>query len=116
MAYKVNPDVCINCGACESACPVAAISEKDGKYIVIHALCHDKTLTQQRCASLFDPEIDNLPFLICRQIVREISELTNLHGCGITTECSSGEDKTMINIILPKAPSTATSSQTTTIS
>ena len=31
MAYKVNPDVCINCGACESACPVAAISEKDGK-------------------------------------------------------------------------------------
>lgn len=91
-------------------------TEKDGKYIVIHALCHDKTLTQQRCASLFDPEIDNLPFLICRQIVREISELTNLHGCGITTECSSDEDKTMINIILPKAPSTATSSQTTTIS
>ena len=27
MAYKVNPDVCINCGACESSCPVAAISE-----------------------------------------------------------------------------------------
>ena len=31
MAYKVNPDVCINCGACESSCPVAAISEVDGK-------------------------------------------------------------------------------------
>ena len=31
MAYKVSPDVCINCGACESACPVAAISEVDGK-------------------------------------------------------------------------------------
>jgi len=30
MAYKVG-DACVNCGACESACAVEAISEKDGK-------------------------------------------------------------------------------------
>ena len=30
MAYKIDPDVCINCGACEGECPASAISEKDG--------------------------------------------------------------------------------------
>ncbi len=30
MAYKINPDVCIDCGACQSECPNEAISEKDG--------------------------------------------------------------------------------------
>ena len=30
MAHKVN-DACVNCGACDSECPVGAIAEKDGK-------------------------------------------------------------------------------------
>ena len=30
MAYKVN-DSCVNCGACDSECPVGAISEKEDK-------------------------------------------------------------------------------------
>ena len=30
MAYKIG-DACVNCGACDSECPVEAISEKDGK-------------------------------------------------------------------------------------
>ena len=39
MAYKVNPDVCINCGACESSCHVAAISEVDGKRSIDASKC-----------------------------------------------------------------------------
>lgn len=39
MAYKINPDTCINCGACESACPVAAISEVDGKRKIDESKC-----------------------------------------------------------------------------
>ena len=31
MAYVIN-DGCIACGACESECPVGAITEGDGKY------------------------------------------------------------------------------------
>lgn len=27
--YYINPDECIDCGACESACPVAAIFPED---------------------------------------------------------------------------------------
>lgn len=33
MAYKISDD-CIACGACESECPVGAISEQDGKMVI----------------------------------------------------------------------------------
>ncbi len=33
MAYKISDD-CICCGACASECPVSAISEGDGKYVI----------------------------------------------------------------------------------
>ncbi len=40
MAYKIS-DACIACGACEGACPVGAISEGDGKYVIDAAACID---------------------------------------------------------------------------
>jgi ferredoxin len=34
MAYFINKDDCVNCGACEPECPVEAISEKgDARFI-----------------------------------------------------------------------------------
>ncbi|MDR0425951.1 MAG: 4Fe-4S binding protein [Clostridiales bacterium] len=33
MAYVIS-DECISCGACEAQCPVGAISEGDGKYVI----------------------------------------------------------------------------------
>lgn len=33
MAYKINDD-CISCGTCAAECPVGAISEGDGKYVI----------------------------------------------------------------------------------
>ncbi|MFZ7134659.1 MAG: 4Fe-4S binding protein [Eubacteriales bacterium] len=38
MAYVIN-DECISCGACESECPVNAISEGDEKYIIDATVC-----------------------------------------------------------------------------
>jgi ferredoxin len=40
MAHKIN-DECISCGACESECPVEAISEGDGKYVIDADTCTD---------------------------------------------------------------------------
>lgn len=38
MAYKIT-DACISCGACAAACPVEAISEGDGQYVIDAATC-----------------------------------------------------------------------------
>lgn len=40
MAYHITDD-CINCGACEGECPVQAISEGDGKYVIDADTCID---------------------------------------------------------------------------
>lgn len=40
MAHKITDD-CISCGACESECPVEAISEGDGKYVIDADTCTD---------------------------------------------------------------------------
>lgn len=33
MAYVINDD-CISCGACTAECPVDAITEGDGKFVI----------------------------------------------------------------------------------
>jgi len=40
MAFKITDD-CISCGGCEGACPMTAISEGDGKYVIDADTCID---------------------------------------------------------------------------
>ena len=40
MAYKIS-DACISCGACADSCPVSAISEGDGIYVIDAEACID---------------------------------------------------------------------------
>lgn len=40
MAYKIS-DACINCGSCDSECPVEAISEKDNARVIDASKCMD---------------------------------------------------------------------------
>ena len=39
MAYKINEEECLGCGACASECPVDAISEDGGKYVIDPEKC-----------------------------------------------------------------------------
>ena len=38
MAYAISDD-CISCGACAAECPVGAISEGDGKFVIDADTC-----------------------------------------------------------------------------
>lgn len=40
MAFTIT-DECINCGACMADCPVDAISEGDGKFVINPDTCID---------------------------------------------------------------------------
>ena len=51
-------------------------------------------------SDLFAPSKEHIPFLLCRQIVRDHGEATNYRGCGIRAEVVDGV--TTIVITLPK--------------
>jgi ferredoxin len=40
MAYVINDD-CVSCGACAADCPVSAIAEGEGKFVIDGATCVD---------------------------------------------------------------------------
>ena len=40
MAYKIT-DACVSCGTCAENCPVEAISEGDGIYVIDADVCVD---------------------------------------------------------------------------
>lgn len=48
-----------------------------------------------RRTDLFTPQIKNIPYMICRQIVRDISETTNKRGCGIVAEKNENDTVTL---------------------
>ena len=48
MAYKIT-DACIACGVCAGECPVSAISEGDGKYVIDEAACLDCGACEAAC-------------------------------------------------------------------
>ncbi len=41
MPHRIDPDVCIACGACEPECPESAISEQNGTYVIDEPKCSD---------------------------------------------------------------------------
>lgn len=48
MAYKISED-CTMCGACESSCPVEAISAGDGIYVIDAETCTDCGACEPTC-------------------------------------------------------------------
>ncbi len=52
MAFKIDPDNCTACGACELECPNAAISEKDGMYRISAKKCTECDGDEPKCLAV----------------------------------------------------------------
>jgi hypothetical protein len=73
---------------------------KDEKYMEITVPMPKLHLTDTQVQNLFNPARDHIPYLLCRQIVRDHGEATNRRMCGIWAENINGI--TNIKIILPR--------------
>ena len=49
MPRKIDPDECISCGACETVCESAAISEGEDSYVIDAEKCTDCGDCEDEC-------------------------------------------------------------------
>lgn len=86
-----------------SKCQSASIevTEHNQNYVIVKNRLVGVTLTDEQCAALFTPLSVNIEFMICRQIVREVGEMTNMRGCGILAH-RLNDKEIMVEITLPK--------------
>ena len=78
------------------------ITPKDGKYVEVVVPMPKLHLTDDEAQNLFNPvSSSHIPYLLCRQIVRDHGEATNRRMCGIWAENVTGV--TQVRIILPAA-------------
>lgn len=71
------------------------------KYVRLEVDMHRYAITPEECRSLFAPDTKDLKFLICRQIVREMGEATNLRACGMIAK-QAPDGTARIAIIMPR--------------
>ena len=76
-------------------------SFKGNLYVDVKIALPSITLTDAEAQSLFNPSTDHIPYLLCRQIVRDHGEATNRRACAIKAEIIN--NVTTIIITLPRA-------------
>lgn len=74
--------------------------DKDLRYSIYMVSIPAVSYTEDQCRQLFTPLSVDLRYLICKQIVREIGETTNMRRCGIEAMVASAGVN--IEITLPK--------------
>lgn len=81
---------------------IPEIHDKGEAYVLIHIPLPKMDLTGVECRQLFTPLTKDLDFLLCKQIVREVGDLTNLRGCGIEAVPGQNVAGIIIEMVLPK--------------
>ena len=69
----------------QSKAPMSFL-QKDDQYVELRVPMPSLKLTDDEAANLFTPSKEHIPFLLCRQIVRDHGEATNRRACGIRAE------------------------------
>ncbi len=82
--------------------PRCSIQDRDERYLAIRVAYPNLKLDEKECLHLFDPTLNNIPFLMCRQIVRDVGESTNARGCGVIAE-KNNHGTVDVVVTLPKA-------------
>lgn len=76
-------------------------SYDDARYTKWKVKMDKLRLTQDQASTLLTPSTIDLNYLLCRQIVREMGEASNLRACGISAYLDDSND-VMIDILIPK--------------
>ena len=71
-------------------------TQKDDHYVEVRVTLPQLRLSEEQAHDLFTPSNEHIPYLICRQIVRDHGEATNRRGCGIYATLIDGT----INMII----------------
>lgn len=82
--------------------PDMTISFERKAYVIVRAVMTQYAISKEECRRLFTPYTKNLKFLICRQITREMGEMTNLRACGVTADVNAA-GQACITITMPEA-------------
>ena len=80
--------------------PAIDYQPRDEHYIDCRVYMNNLHLEPVETATLFMPQIDHIPYLLCRQIVRDHGEATNRRACAIRAEVEN--QQTVIIITLPR--------------
>lgn len=81
--------------------PDMTVDNYNERYVNIKVFMSSMKLNNSQRMDLFTPTTIDIRFLLCKQIVREVGEITNARACGI--QAVEGKDgSTIIEIILTK--------------
>lgn len=81
--------------------PDMTVDNYNERYVNIRVFLPSVKLNDSQRMDLFSPTTIDIRFLLCKQIVREVGEITNARACGI--QAVEGKDEsTIIEIILTK--------------
>jgi len=73
------------------------ISIKDDRYIRLR-IPMNLSLTPEECQNLFTPLTSDFDYLLCRQIIRDVGEVTHARGCGIQASHENGKANVVIDL------------------
>lgn len=73
-------------------------SQKADRYMTLTIPMPQLKLSEQGAQELFTPSKEHIPYLLCRQIIRDHAEATNRHGCGIYATIIDGTTNMIITL------------------